>query len=186
MNIIIRKGNVSDARGIAEVNTYTWLTAYKGLIPDEILEKRKSTIDERIPRIANSIIEKDNFYVAVYDNKVVGMMDYGESRNTDYPNSGEIYSIYVLDKYQGLGLGKKLFMSGIKELIDKGFDSMILNVLDGNKAMSFYEKYHGKKVGKKRDFFGKATLNETIMFFDNLKNIYSEFNIEPHEQKMIS
>ena len=40
MNISIRKGTEKDAKGVIEVNTFTWLTTYKGLISNQILEKR--------------------------------------------------------------------------------------------------------------------------------------------------
>lgn len=178
MDIVIRKAEVKDARGIVEVYTYTWLTTYKGLIPDEILENRLNTIEERIPLIQKTIEEKNNMFVAVVDNKVVGVMSYGKSRNDDYSSSGEIYSIYVLEEYQGLGLGKKLFMTGIKELISKGYDTMILYVLSGNNTIKFYEKYCGVKIGQKQDKFGSVMLTEDMMYFENLKDLYSKFNMD--------
>lgn len=176
MEFIIRKAKEEDAKDIAYVNTYTWLTTYKGLMPDELLEERVKTIDDRVPKIINAIKTKDNFYVALDGNKVVGIMSYGKSRNQDYIDSGEIKSIYILKDYQGLGLGKSLFMTGIKELLNMGFNSMILNVLEGNDAFLFYQKYDGKKVSEKIDDFGGTILKENVMYFDNLEDIYSKFN----------
>ena len=176
MEFIIRKAKEEDAKDIAYVNTYTWLTTYKGLMPDELLEERVKTIDDRVPKIINAIKTKDNFYVALDGNKVVGIMSYGKSRNQDYIDSGEIKSIYILKDYQGLGLGKSLFMTGTKELLNMGFNSMILNVLEGNDAFLFYQKYDGKKVSEKIDDFGGTILKENVMYFDNLEDIYSKFN----------
>lgn len=178
-NIIIRKAQIKDARNIVEVKTYTWLTTYKGLMPEELLENRLNTIDERTEQTKDSIEKKilekrNNTFVAEVDGKVVGMLGYGKSRNENYSDSGEIYSIYVLKDYQGFGIGKKLFMTGIKTLIDQGYDSMILNVLEGNKTLHFYEKYGGKNVGSKTDNFAGVELTENVMFFDNLKKIYNE------------
>ena len=178
MAVIIRKANEYDARGIVEVNTYTWLTTYKGLMPDELLDNRIKTIDDRIPRTAKSIKENDNVYVAIDNDRVIGTMSYGKSRNDEYPESGEIYSLYILKEYQGLGIGKKLFMIGINELINKGYKTMILNVLKGNNTIKFYEKYCGKKVGERQDFFYNTVLTDNIMYFENLKDIYSYFNID--------
>ena len=176
MEFIIRKAKEEDAKDIAYVNTYTWLTTYKGLMPDELLEERVKKIDDRVPKIINAIKTKDNFYVALDGNKVVGIMSYGKSRNQDYIDSGEIKSIYILKDYQGLGLGKSLFMTGTKELLNMGFNSMILNVLEGNDAFLFYQKYDGKKVSEKIDDFGGTILKENVMYFDNLEDIYSKFN----------
>lgn len=176
MNISIRKGKEKDAKGVVEVNTYTWLTTYKRLMPEEVLENHVKTMDERVSKIASSIREKDNLYVAVDNDKIVGLMTYGQSRNDNYSDCGEIYSIYVLDDYQGLGLGRNLFMTGIKELISNNFNSMILNVLDGNKTIGFYEKFGGVKVDSRQDDFCGTRLTENIMYFDNLKKIYLDFN----------
>ena len=176
LDFLIRKAKESDARGIVEVNSYTWFTTYKELMPDELLENRMKTIDDRVPVIAKSIMENDNIYVAIDNDKVIGIMSYGKSRNDEYSESGEIYSIYVLKEYQGFGIGKNLFMIGINELINKGYNSMILNVLSGNSTIKFYEKYCGKKVGEKQDSFDDTILTEIIMYFEDLEDIYSKYN----------
>ncbi|MBR3133960.1 MAG: GNAT family N-acetyltransferase [Clostridia bacterium] len=175
MNLKIRKGVKQDAKGVVEVNTYTWLTTYKGIMPEEVLKNRVKTMEQRIPKVEKSIIEDDNLYVAVDDERVVGIITYGKSRNEKYLDSGEVYSIYVLDEYQGLGLGKKLFLTGINELIDKGYNSMIVDVVDGNKTIHFYEKFGGENVEDRIDEFGTSKITEHIMFFNDLKNIYNTF-----------
>lgn len=172
MNYIIRKAELKDARSIVEVNTYTWLTTYKDLMPAEVLENRKKTMDERVNKRIKDIKEKNDMYVAEVDGKVVGIMSYGPSRNEEYPNMGEIYSLYVLDEYQGLGLGKKLFMTGVKELLDSGYHKMIINVLEGNKTIHFYEKYGGKNVGERVAIFAGHPLKENIMYYEDLNETY--------------
>lgn len=174
MNIIIRKANVEDSRGIVEVKMSSWLTTYKGLMPDEVLKNRKDTIEERIPRTESQIREYNNIYVAVDNDRVIGTMSYGESRNEKYKEHGELNFIYLLDEYQGYGIGKKLFMTGIKELIDMGYNSMILNVLEGNKTIGFYEKYSGKKIEQKEEVFYNTPLVENIMLFEDLNKIYED------------
>ncbi len=175
MNIKIRKATEQDARGITEVNTYTWLTTYKGIIPDDILENRLKTMEERIIKTAKAIKNKqDDFYVALIDNKIVGIMCYGKSRNKDYPDCGEIYAIYVLKEYQGYHIGTKLFLTGIKQLKNAGFNNMILNVLEGNPAIKFYEKFGGIKKGFQQELLSDFNLKENIMYFTNLEKIYNE------------
>jgi ribosomal protein S18 acetylase RimI-like enzyme len=39
------------------------------------------------------------------------MLSYGKSRDENYPNDGEIYAFYILQEYQNLGIGKKLFLA---------------------------------------------------------------------------
>lgn len=87
---IIRKAMPNDAKGIVEVLTYTWQTQYKGLLPDEIIEKRFHTMDERTKKTQEHIMLKNYFYVAEVDNKIVGVLTYGKSRNDNYSSCGEI------------------------------------------------------------------------------------------------
>lgn len=184
MNIAIRKAVPEDARGIVEVNTYTWLTTYKGLMPDKLLEDRLKNMEERIPIIENNIKEKkSNLYVAESDEKIVGIMSYGKSKDDKYTNSGEIYTLYVLEEYQGLGIGKKLFLKALEDLIDNGYNSMVLNVLDGNKTIDFYKKYSGVKVDSFSKSFGGTELIENVMYFDNIEKIYEDNKIERQRKK---
>lgn len=107
---------------------------------------------------------------------MVGILSYGNSRNEKYVDCGEINAIYVLDEYQGYGIGKSLFLTGINELINKGYNNMILNVLKGNKTISFYEHFGGKKVDSRFDKFGNDIIEEYIMYFDNLNKIINRYN----------
>ena len=171
MNITIRKATIEDAEDFVKVNTATWLTTYKGLIPDKILEKRKLSMSTRITRTIKDIQENNNIYVATVDNQVIGEMTYAYSRNENFLNSGEITSVYVLKEYQGLGIGKQLFLKGIEECINLGFNSMIVNVLKGNNAIKFYEKFGGKKIAQKKENLDGILITEYIIYFDNLKEI---------------
>lgn len=173
-NIVIRKAVLSDARSIADVNVKTWITTYKGLVKDELLKHVMKSVEDRTIRFAEKIKNYDNIFVAEVDGVVVGFCGCGQTENKQLFGSGEIYTLYVLKEYQGFGIGKKLFMTGIKTLIEQGYNSMILNVLVGNKTIHFYEKYGGEKVGSKIDNFAGVDLTENVMFFDDLKKIYNE------------
>lgn len=174
--VVIRKATSEDAKDIAKLNADTWIITYKGLMPDEVLDYVQKTVDERVSKIAGNIKKYNNVFVAEIDRKIVGFCGYGRSENKQYADFGEIYTLYVLKEYQGYGIGKKLFMTGIKSLIEQGYSSMILNVLEGNKTIHFYEKYGGVNVGSKTDNFAGVDLSENVMFFDDLKKIYNENN----------
>lgn len=171
MNIIIRKATEKDSEDIINVNNSTWNTTYKGLIPDGILKKYTNNSEEKIIKIKKIIKEYDNFLIALDNKKVIGLISYGKSLNKEFKNSGEIYSLYLIKEYQGLGIGKKLFFKGIEELIKKGFDSMIINVLENNPTIKFYIKYSGLIKGEKQEKKYNYVLKEKIIYFDNLKEI---------------
>lgn len=173
-DFIIRKANVTDTKGIIEVGTRTWITTYKGLMSDKILNDRINTMEERKKGLKNELKKNNNWYVAEVDNKVVGFVSYGKSRNEKYENYGEINAIYVLKEYQKLGIGKELFFKGIEELINLGFNDMILNVLEGNETINFYKHFDGEIIDKKYDYFGDELIKENIMLFKNINNLKSK------------
>ncbi len=173
-NFIIRKANINDAREIIEVGTKTWITTYKGLMSDKILDERISTMEKRQERLENELQNNNNWYVSIVDNKVVGFVSYGKSRNEKYKNYGEINAIYVLKEYQKLGIGKALFLKGIEELINQGFKNVILNVLEGNKTIDFYKYFGGEVIEERYDYFSNELINEHIMLFKDINNIKSK------------
>ena len=170
---IIRRAVPDDAYGITYVNVHTWYTTYKGLMPDIFLENRLKSIDERTIKVREWIVNGINYLVAenTEKNDIVWMLIYWASRNENYPNSWEIYAIYVLKEYQKLGIGKKLFFEWINELIKLGYNDMVINVLDWNKTINFYEKYWWNVVWDRYDALGKISIHEYIMYFKNLKDI---------------
>lgn len=170
---IVRKATVDDAYWIAYVNAHTRSSTYKWLIPNKVLKMRIDSIDERTEK-TREFIENGKDYLVIENtenHEIVWMSIYWPSRNENYPNSWEIYALYLLPEYQKIGIGKKLFFAWIKELIKLWYNDMILNVLKWNKTLTFYEKYGGKIVGERADQFGEKTLKEHIMFFDNIKSI---------------
>lgn len=172
-NFIIRKANPEDAYWIAFVNANTWYSAYKWLIPDKVLQARVDSIDERAVK-TREFIESGKYFLVTENtdtHEIIWMLTYWNSRNEDYPNSGEIVAMYLLPNYQKLGIGKKLFLAWINELIKLWYNDMIINVLKWNKTIDFYKKYGGEVVWEKDDQFGKMILHEYVLFFKDIKSI---------------
>ena len=169
----VRKANADDAYWIAYVNAQTRYSTYKWLIPEKILETRTNSIQERTEKTREFIVNGKN-YLVIENNEtheIVWMSIYWPSRNENYPNSGEIYAIYILKEYQKIWLGKKLFIAWINELIKLWYNDMIINVLKWNNAIDFYKKYGGQIVWEKSDQVGAFTLEEYILFFNDIKSI---------------
>jgi ribosomal protein S18 acetylase RimI-like enzyme len=162
---LIRKATPKDALGISIVNTYTWKTTYFGLMPDILIDSRIDALKSRAEKCKSDIEQNDNFIVAVVDDTVIGFCLYGPSRNEDYKASGEIYALYVLKGYQGENIGKRLFIAGKNELIDRGYSSIIINCLKENPSLGFYEHMGGKIVGERHDCTNSQNLSEDILYF---------------------
>lgn len=172
-NFSVRKANADDAYWISYVNAHTRYSTYKWLIPEKMLKTRINTINERTEK-TREFIENGKDYLVVENNEtheIVWMSVYWPSRNENYPNSGEIYAIYILKEYQKFWLGKELFSAWINELIKLWYNDMIINVLKWNNAIDFYKKYGGQIVWEKSDQVGAFILEEYILFFDDIKSI---------------
>lgn len=93
-------------------------------------------------------LEKDgtiqDYLVCEVDGKIVGIAQFLRSQNSNYLDYGLLGTLYVLKKYQGLGIGKELFKRCVRGLMLMGYNKMYLECLCGNKTIDFYKKYGGK------------------------------------------
>ena len=121
--------------------------SYSGIIPDDYLQRRVDTINEKEERTKNYLKSLNGkYYVALDNNQVVGILCVQYQEDESYKEYGELGAIYVLKDYQGLGIGKELFKIGFNTLKEMGYNKVKLECLCGNKTINFYKKYLGKAV----------------------------------------
>ena len=143
-SVLIRAAHPEDAQGIARVLVETFLDTYRGLVQDRSLNKLSipgsSTRWEQVISSHGAII----ILVAVdaSSNEVLGYAYGGSCRDASLPD-GELYHFYILPKAQRHHIGRRLFCQFARTLWSEGYDSMIVRVLDGTPAMSFYQKMNG-------------------------------------------
>ena len=169
----VRKAKIDDAYWICFVNVHTRYTTYHWLMPEFLLKKRIKTIGEKTGKVRENIANGENYLVVenTETKKIIWMSIYWSSRNEKYSQSGEIYALYILKNYQKLGVGKKLLLAWIEELIKLWYNDLIINVLKWNNAINFYKKYWGKFVWERSDEIWKITIHEDILYFENIKSI---------------
>ena len=73
------------------------------------------------------------------NNEIVGFVNFNITEDLEFTNCGEIIALYIISKYKGLGLGKKLVNEAINELKDMGCNKMIIACLKGNPSNEFYK-----------------------------------------------
>lgn len=177
-NIVIRKAKPEEAKDIIDISVKVWNTTYKDIIPKEIIDKLQSVDDARIKRTEDNIRNNNNTIVALVDGKIVGFNTYGKSRDSEYPSSGEIYAGYILDDYQGLGLGRKMALICMEELLKEGYTTMITKCLEGNPSNRFHKSLGGIMVGQSSyDPLGIHVGVENIYYHEDLKKTL-EYNLE--------
>ena len=100
---------------------------------------------------------------------VVGFAAGGPEREGDRTYGGELYAIYLLQEHQTRGLGRHLVSAVARRLLDDGFSSMLVWVLEDNRrACRFYESLGGKRVGRKTIVIGGADLTEVSYGWEDI------------------
>jgi ribosomal protein S18 acetylase RimI-like enzyme len=134
-----RKAELQDAEGLAYVHVHSWRTTYRGIVSEDYLESL--SIVEREKRWVSILSDSHHTYVCQKeDGEIVGFVSIGKERSGKY--EGELYAIYLLENYQGKGIGKELFEIAWEELKNMGFNCMWIWVLKENPSKHFYYKYN--------------------------------------------
>lgn len=171
--MIIRKANPLDAAGIAKVAVDTWKTAYRGIISDEVLaglsyeQKEKNWFNTLTSGIDIVFVAEDA------NGEIIGYSSGGKERRKHSIYQGELYTLYVLQSHQKLGIGKGLLVSVVRELAELQIRSLFVGVLEANPSRFFYEALGGKKVDKKSIVIGGTSLNEIGYGWEDTSNMLS-------------
>ncbi|MEU3649272.1 GNAT family N-acetyltransferase [Lentzea sp. NPDC034063] len=151
-DMTVRPAVVADAPAVAAVHVQTWQAAYRGLVPDSVLdelsvEARTSMWERGIPR--------GGVWVGLVDSAVAGFVAVGPSREPDA--AFELYAIYVLPSAWDTGLGHELARAALE-----GQQDVVLWVFDENpRARRFYERLGFRADGTvKTETIGGAELKE--------------------------
>lgn len=162
---------MEDAAGIAKVHVDSWRTTYKGIIPDDFLSKLSY---EQRTKLWDRIIPEEGNYVVVAEaseGRIIGFAS-GSKRDTNtVPNSSDLTSIYLLEEYQGQGIGKQILKHIFLHFKSLGYQKIFVDVLADNKTRHFYEYYGAKLFNKTQINIGGKDLDELIYEWDNIGEV---------------
>lgn len=159
LTIDIRHAEPGDATAIAEVHHQSWHGAYAGIIPHKAL----SAMIARRGRKwwASAIRRVATVLVVEMGGEIVGYATLGRNRANELPQQGEIYELYILPEYQGIGLGTRLFNAARRKLIDHGLAGLVVWALEDNTgALSFYEGAGGFDTAEGIEVFDQKALRK--------------------------
>ncbi|MCE2458486.1 MAG: GNAT family N-acetyltransferase [Dehalococcoidia bacterium] len=163
MRIQIRAATPEDVASIARVHVDSWRSTYDGIVPAEYLAGLSYQSRESLWKEALTTDRPGTSYFVAetQGGDTVGFANSGPEREGDITYRGELYAIYLLEAYQHMGLGRRLFSSVTRRLLSDGFNSMLLWVLEDNRpACRFYESLGGERVGRKIVTIGGIDLVE--------------------------
>lgn len=160
--IRIRPAVPQDAPSIAKIHVDSWRSTYKGIIPDAYLASLSYINRESLwtkTTTSPNYGQDEMVFVAEDDNcEIVGFASGGRSRSDDPEFDGELFAIYLVESYQGVGLGRRLLQSVAKWLMSTGHRSLLIWVVSENPARGFYETMGGHLVRKKSVEIGGAAI----------------------------
>lgn len=137
----LRSAVTTDARELARVHIATWKTAYRQIMPDQVLDhlclaEFEATWNKNLARP-----ERLNLVCEIEDS-IVGFAALGPSRDHDIDSAktGEMYALYVEPEHWGQGAGHALWERTLDELQAREYQDVIVWVLEANaRARGFYE-----------------------------------------------
>ena len=153
MGFIIRETKETDAYDTAMVHVLSWQSAYRGIIPDDIL--CNLSVDKQAERFVNDYTEYKKislYFVAELEGKIIGNLVISKCRDDDKPQAGEIIAIYLLEEHWGKGYGRAMIDYALDVIQYKKYNEVVIWVLEENKrARRFYEKCDFYHDGTKKE-----------------------------------
>src|SRR5688572_16302733 len=100
--MVIRKAQVGDANGIAQVHVQSWIETYRGLMPDDVLDNQSVERREAMwERVIAQRIDVHPVFVAIDEDEIVAFVSGGAARDVFEGYDSELYAIYALKKTHG-------------------------------------------------------------------------------------
>ncbi|MDH5557741.1 MAG: GNAT family N-acetyltransferase, partial [Alphaproteobacteria bacterium] len=141
----LRIATLEDAEAIARIHVETWRSTYAGMLPGDLLvgmslEKQTEMWQRMLRGGETVVVAEDPRY------GIIGFGSYGPNRSTRSDFTGEVFTLYLLPDFQGLGIGQGLLRALFGALAREGHENALIWVLAMNPTRFFYEAMGGKPV----------------------------------------
>lgn len=132
-----------DACMLSEILAESWLSAYPGIVPARYLEAISWHADAwegAFQRLLGGYTIATQ--VVFLEEKPIGFVSYGNARDEECPQFGEIYSICLLPGHQRQGHGKRMLAAAVEDMRRHRYCDVLLWVFrDNHPARRFYERF---------------------------------------------
>ena len=170
MQLIFKKCSLSDLEQLVQISKSTFIDAFEGENnPGDFktylnFAFNKSKMKEELVNLYTS------FFFVYLDNDFVGYFKLNESEaqsDLKAEDSLELERIYVVQKFQGQGIGKSMLPYIIKLATKTTKTFLWLGVWEHNKAaIKFYERNGFSKFGMHPYYIGKDKQMDWLMRYD--------------------
>jgi GNAT superfamily N-acetyltransferase len=134
---------------LAEIHTFAWRWAYRGLVPDRELYLDRTVakaVDQWTKMLASGT------RVLVWDDGIPkGFVIHGKSRDSDNADAWEVMALYVDPPFFREGGGSALLGASEQLARDEGYRKSLLWVLEANsRARAFYDTQGYRQDGESK------------------------------------
>lgn len=171
----IRNATIDDAQGIAKVHVDSWRTTYKYIIPQSFLNDL--SYEQRTQLWENNIADETNtIFVAENEDKIIGFVTGGTRNTNKEAGASDLTSIYLLEEWQGYGVGKILLEKIMTSFLEKGYEKIYVDVLAANKTRQFYIYYGAEYVKTVQLNIAGVTLDEEIYVWNSVEKVIKQLD----------
>jgi ribosomal protein S18 acetylase RimI-like enzyme len=150
--VIVRTAEIDDARAIAEVHVDAWRAAYRGLLPEAVLDQFSATRERTWRELLSEASQASLTLVAVDDaGRVAGFCALSTPSRDDDADEGtaEIAATYVRPNHWRAGIGTALLDAAFARLRQEGYEGVTLWVFAANdRASAFYRTFGFQPDGR--------------------------------------
>ena len=155
-----------DCWSLARLKRIVWETTYRGIYPDEKIDKYDVDLNEN--KFKNMIKEQSQrLFVILSDSKIIGYISCGKIMRAFDKHTHDIGLLYLLKEYQGKGIGRQMFEFAKKELKNQGITEFIVSCNKYNiPAQQFYKKMGGQIIKIDEDNKDKSIPQVKFQFIE--------------------
>jgi len=152
----VRGATRADAAAIARLHLDNWRIAYRGIVPDDLLDA--ITVESRQDHWERVLAAPDGAeFVSVaedIDGHLLGIASGGPELGGDSHYRGELYVLHVRPDAQGQGVGRALMRAVAERLAADGITTLLVWMLRENRpARHFYAALGGRFVREQPALF---------------------------------
>lgn len=138
--LTVRRATGHDAMDVARVHVASWQRAYRGVVPDEVLDTMDVAARANRYTFDDPATGSPTTWVALDGDDVVGFVSLGAARDEEVSDAGEVQALYVAPAWWRRGAGTRLLDWAEGQLVAGGHALAVLWVLEDNRrGRDFYE-----------------------------------------------
>lgn len=140
MEYRIERAGMGDEMTLAYIQTESWKSGFKGILPDDILER--CTQADRVSAMYRRSLEQNegNGYILHVDGQAHCIAWWDAAREKDMAGYAELFCIHSLQNRWRQGFGTRMMERVLRDMAEAGYRKVMLWVFEENiRVRRFYE-----------------------------------------------